>query len=740
MTEPQDMLITVGGAIKAIEGSPDRVGGYLVYWGSEAQADLQGEYFTPDTDLCLDWPMPRPALYHHGLDATLKTALIGQIDTLKADEVGLWAEAQLDMRNRYLAAIQQLIDRGVLHWSSGSLPHLVERVKGWISKWPIIEGSLTATPADWRQTTAITSLKFLPADALPLALPEEPPVASPDVPAVKEAAPPPPVVSSEPEQPSNGVIKMDIRQIALSILNQMLQARPDVQMTEDEKNALIEEVVSGMGMEAADAVPADQMDGAAGKAANVVATHLLAFIQRRTDYAATAQKAIANAAQNAMRNTPPSRHPAAFTGQAQPSGNPQPRIEQIVPLKFARLSAEDMSYLAAVRRQMNGKRGGYIFEDRDEESRFMRELADKAGKAYELGQVSFGDNDETTSAIKSINFMKANELNYSTQAGFGDEWVPNLWSSQIWEQARLNNVVFPLFQSIEMPSNPFEVPIEGADPTVYFVGETINENQLTLADSNSPIPDSKIGSGKAQLNAKKLALRVGISEELVEDSIIPIVSLYRKQAQQAMANAIDYVLLNGDTDATANTNINLIDGTPAATARYLAFNGIRKLSIITNTANAIDGTGLAPSLSGIRRARFAMGGQYSVDPQYLALITDASVYAKLLEMKEFITMDKAGALATAMKGQLGVVDGMPVLVSAQHSLANSAGKIPAAGGTLGTLEIVYTKGWYVGFRRNVKVNVDYIAAYDAHQLTATVRLAFVNFDTDVASSLYNLAV
>jgi len=399
-----------------------------------------------------------------------------------------------------------------------------------------------------------------------------------------------------------------------------------------------------------------------------------------------------------------------------------------------------MSYLAAVRRQMNGKRGGYIFEDRDEESRFMRELADKAGKAYELGQVSFGDNDETTSAIKSINFMKANELNYSTQAGFGDEWVPNLWSSQIWEQARLNNVVFPLFQSIEMPSNPFEVPIEGADPTVYFVGETINENQLTLADSNSPIPDSKIGSGKAQLNAKKLALRVGISEELVEDSIIPIVSLYRKQAQQAMANAIDYVLLNGDTDATANTNINLIDGTPAATARYLAFNGIRKLSIITNTANAIDGTGLAPSLSGIRRARFAMGGQYSVDPQYLALITDASVYAKLLEMKEFITMDKAGALATAMKGQLGVVDGMPVLVSAQHSLANSAGKIPAAGGTLGTLEIVYTKGWYVGFRRNVKVNVDYIAAYDAHQLTATVRLAFVNFDTDVASSLYNLAV
>ena len=58
---------------------------------------------------------------------------------------------------------------------------------------------------------------------------------------------------------------------------------------------------------------------------------------------------------------------------------------------------------------------------------------------------------------------------------------------------------------------PFSVlPIEGADPTVYFVPESTDETQLSLGSGN-PIPDSKIASGKVQLTAKKLALRVGFS-------------------------------------------------------------------------------------------------------------------------------------------------------------------------------------------------------------------------------------
>ena len=113
-------------AVKTLDATEGRVGGYLVVWGDGQTRDLQGEYFTPETDFALDWFEMRPMLYHHGLDGELKSAVIGQIDRLQVDETGIWAEAQLDMHKRYVRAVQRLVDKGILHWSSGSLSHLVE--------------------------------------------------------------------------------------------------------------------------------------------------------------------------------------------------------------------------------------------------------------------------------------------------------------------------------------------------------------------------------------------------------------------------------------------------------------------------------------------------------------------------------------------------------------------------------------------------------------------------------------
>lgn len=339
--------------------------------------------------------------------------------------------------------------------------------------------------------------------------------------------------------------------------------------------------------------------------------------------------------------------------------------------------------------------------------------------------------------------LKADELTYSTQAGFGDEWVPDLWSAQIWQKARLENVVLPLFRAVEMPSNPFELPIEGTDPTVYFVPETTDEAQQTLAGSGNPIPDSKIGSGKVQLNAKKLALRVGFSAELVEDAIVPVLNIYREQAMRAITDSIDHVLLNGDTATSGNINKN--GGTPAGTDRYMAFNGLRKLALVTNAdtpPNRVDAAG-SPTLALLRQARFTMDPKYSSRPSDLAWLVDGGTYAKLLGLTEFLTMEKAGALATAQTGQIGFMDGAPVFVSPEMPLTDGAnGKVSTttANNTKGTALCVYRPGWMVGYRRRIAVSVDYLPYYDSYQLTATVRLALANFDTDVAAALYNVSV
>jgi hypothetical protein len=86
--------------LKTLDAAAGRVGGYLIVWGSQKQRDLQGEYFTPETELGLSWYDRRPVLYHHGLDGALKSPVIGTIDTRVVDETRVWAEAQLDLRHR----------------------------------------------------------------------------------------------------------------------------------------------------------------------------------------------------------------------------------------------------------------------------------------------------------------------------------------------------------------------------------------------------------------------------------------------------------------------------------------------------------------------------------------------------------------------------------------------------------------------------------------------------------------
>src|SRR5690606_33052767 len=127
-------------AAKALDGA-GRVGGYLVVWGDATQRDLHGEYFTPETDLGLDWYPRRPVLYQHGLDDDMGPALIGQIEGWRVDETGVWVQAQLDLRSRWARAVMDLVRQGALGWSSGSLPHLVSvAADGHIRRWPIVEG------------------------------------------------------------------------------------------------------------------------------------------------------------------------------------------------------------------------------------------------------------------------------------------------------------------------------------------------------------------------------------------------------------------------------------------------------------------------------------------------------------------------------------------------------------------------------------------------------------------------
>jgi hypothetical protein len=162
-----DTLIYYGGDVKALGSG--RVGGYLVRWGAPESADIQGDYFTPQTDFWSDIKSCVGAVYHHGLGGVddlakeLKAKRIGRA-CFCPDAIGLVVDGQLNIDDPAVAKVYAKAERGELGWSSGSVSRLVERGpeiggKTSIKTWPIIEATLSPRPVDPRnRVIAIKSL------------------------------------------------------------------------------------------------------------------------------------------------------------------------------------------------------------------------------------------------------------------------------------------------------------------------------------------------------------------------------------------------------------------------------------------------------------------------------------------------------------------------------------------------------------------------------------------------------
>jgi hypothetical protein len=159
-----DLLIFFGGTVKA-EGD-GKYRAPLVTFGNPAATDVSGEYFTAKTDFWREFPSDAPSLYHHGMDGKIGLQRIGVNGKARItrDDAAVWMAGQLDMANEYEKRIYALIEAEKMGTSSGSAPHMVERKTSGkaieILSWPIVEASLTPTPAEWRnKVVAVKSLE-----------------------------------------------------------------------------------------------------------------------------------------------------------------------------------------------------------------------------------------------------------------------------------------------------------------------------------------------------------------------------------------------------------------------------------------------------------------------------------------------------------------------------------------------------------------------------------------------------
>lgn len=294
-------------------------------------------------------------------------------------------------------------------------------------------------------------------------------------------------------------------------------------------------------------------------------------------------------------------------------------------------------------------------------------------------------------------------------AGIGLEWIPTDFSTDLFDQYHLQAKVADLFDEINMPSNPYKLPFEGEDPDTSLGSEYTTSN-------TGEIPNDDAGTGNNTMTAVKLTTRVNFSEELTEDSIIPVLPIIKKKMVRSMVFAVEDALLNGDTTAPHMDN-----DVTATTDPRKAWKGLRKLS---QTANDTSLTAV-PLITEIR-AMLAKMGKYGSNPSDLVFICGSKGYQKLKGMAEVITQDKYGPKATIFDGKLASLDGIPIVVSEKfREDLNASGVHDLTTQNRSVLILAHRGSFLRGLRRQLTVKPWLDPRTDSQSLIQTWRGCFI---------------
>lgn len=297
----------------------------------------------------------------------------------------------------------------------------------------------------------------------------------------------------------------------------------------------------------------------------------------------------------------------------------------------------------------------------------------------------------------------------SDTAGSGDELVATLERAQLWMDVNLETRIASLIPIFPMPSNPFDVPRQLGDANWYPGTENVSTTGTALT------------TGKTTLTAYELVAMVPFSFSLEEDAVLPsLQNEIRAGVVRNAAEVMDDVILNADTTTTNGINSDgaTIAATDAGKAQWLlGYDGLRHLPLVDNTAMGNDHSELvhqfgsaddetAQTWNEVR----ALLGKYGVRPSECAYICDPQTYIDTQVVKAFQTLDKIGPQATMLTGMLGMVHGIPVIVSEQMRQTDDDGKVTdpegAAANDNGSILVFNRTQWAQGFRRELMIDID----------------------------------
>lgn len=294
--------------------------------------------------------------------------------------------------------------------------------------------------------------------------------------------------------------------------------------------------------------------------------------------------------------------------------------------------------------------------------------------------------------------------------GTGAEFIPRMLSSELYRRLYLESQLSQGFldSEIQMPTDPYDFPLQTTDPTFY-----LNTTENVEGDA------SDVGTANFTLTCKTMMALVQYSYKVDEDSIIPVLPILQERLARAAARALENALINGDTTGT-HQDSDITNSKDVAKA----WKGFRKLSLAVTALKSDLSTG------GISRANLLsvlkLLGKWGVRTQDILWVFGPKGWNSILGLDEVVNFYQRGAVGSFINGGPSPAPwGGKIVVSDQcRENLNASGVFDNTTTTKGSLLAINKSGFVFGSRREFMVEAFRNIRSQTHDIVASFRKAF----------------
>ncbi len=307
---------------------------------------------------------------------------------------------------------------------------------------------------------------------------------------------------------------------------------------------------------------------------------------------------------------------------------------------------------------------------------------------------------------------------FADNATEGAEMIPDVTLPELYRKLEAARSVTNLFETMQMPTggstiNPFLVT--GCQP--FLVGQPVaGDLDPAMIQRSQPVTSS--------VNAapKTWGVTLPANRDASEDSIIEYAGMALMLLAEAIRDGKEDAWINADTNGG---DTGLAGWNPRSRWSTLGHANDHRKTAIGLRHHSFDVS--SSSALGTQTAAGIMAEFINLDSPHmlgeLAIITSPEFYiAKLLQDTNLLTVDKIGALATLLTGQVGSIAGHPLVISEfVDKQYNTSGIYDDSTKTKTGVLIVNRSRWKNAVRRGPRVEVEVVARQHVTYTTLTER-------------------